>query len=207
MAPTDTCFRGTDEELRSAVADADLPALLAILAMLTGDDALLDPGLEPSREPLEAAVPHAGRNDAAGAARGARASGPRADPLPGRRVHRPQPSDADWRRRVICFLTGLDEHAAGPGELSLLEHELDPPQETRLAARASGHRSMEVSEDEYWRHGRMVDEESARRAWGAGRASGWYVNDKGRVSQVWPLGPAGVLEPHRDADPDDYLLR
>jgi hypothetical protein len=33
------------------------------------------------------------------------------------------------------------------------------------------------------------------------------VNDKGRVSQVWPLGLLEYWNLTRDADPDDYLLR
>jgi 4-hydroxyacetophenone monooxygenase len=126
VAPADTRFRGTDSELRSAAAGADLPALLAALAMLTGDDALLDPGLEPSHEALGATVPPQGGMTPR-AQRAARELAVRvlARYRDGEYTGRPRPG-AGWRRRVIRFLTGLDEQVAAPGELSLLEHELDP---------------------------------------------------------------------------------
>jgi 4-hydroxyacetophenone monooxygenase len=46
----------TDEFIRAAVEDADLPALMAALAMLTGDTALIGAELKPTSPPMTAVV-------------------------------------------------------------------------------------------------------------------------------------------------------
>lgn len=49
-------IRATDDEIRLAVKEADLPALMAALAMLTGDDVFLSEELRPPTPPMGASI-------------------------------------------------------------------------------------------------------------------------------------------------------
>ncbi|MGJ7491477.1 flavin-containing monooxygenase [Variovorax sp. ZT4R33] len=54
----------SDEEIQNAVAEADLPALMATLAMITGDTSLIAPDLKPSLPPMTTVIAPQGGMDA-----------------------------------------------------------------------------------------------------------------------------------------------
>lgn len=50
-----------------------------------------------------------------------------------------------------------------------------------------GAAAMSVTDEAFDAFNNMVDRENRLMAWGASDVSSWYRNDRGRVSQNWPL--------------------
>jgi 4-hydroxyacetophenone monooxygenase len=108
----------TDDELRTALADAELPPLLPALAYLTGDLSLLRPDLRP--DPLMAALPQGGLTDEQQAEIRDIAFGVLAAYRDGGCVPAAAPSDADLQQ-ILEFTVGGGEMG---DYLGLLEEEL-----------------------------------------------------------------------------------
>ena len=121
----------TDDEIRAALEDAEIPPLLPALAYLTGDLSLLRDDLRP--DPLLIAMPQGGlTEEQLATARDARARG--AHPLPRRRL------SARAARRPTTTCSQIMEYAvggAGHGAtyLPLLEEELAVPRRGPARAR------------------------------------------------------------------------
>lgn len=43
-------------------------------------------------------------------------------------------------------------------------------------------------------------------AWGAPKVTGWYKNEKGRVSQNWPFALVDYWRAALAPDPDEFVL-
>ena len=116
-------IRASDEEIEAAVKDAELPALLAALAMLSGDEALIADDLKPSSPSMTARIaPQGGmsrqaQDKARQAARQAliRYRDAGSPPLAA-------PSQA-WLDRIVLFLIKEGSEAY----MDLLRHELNIP--------------------------------------------------------------------------------
>ncbi|MES2028245.1 MAG: hypothetical protein V4477_03625 [Pseudomonadota bacterium] len=76
----------SDEEIARAVVDADLPALLAALAVLTDNDSLIAEDLRPPPSKMGASIKPQGGPQPGGAGQSAGTYYPRSDRLPGPRI-------------------------------------------------------------------------------------------------------------------------
>ncbi len=117
----------SDDEIRAALADAELPPLLPALAYLTGDLSLLRPNLCP--DPLLVAMPQGGLSDDQQTEIRALALDVLAWYRDGGCVAAEPPSDADLQR-ILEFTVGGSDMAA---YLPLLEEELAYRGEDRRA--------------------------------------------------------------------------
>ena len=115
----------SDVEIEAAVADADLPALLATLAMLTGDDALIADDLKPPTPPMGASIKPQGGMSAEAQAKARRLATRALIAYRDRGCPWPSAPDGEWLDRIMRFLT----KDAGPDYLPLLRHELALPQD------------------------------------------------------------------------------
>lgn len=118
-------IQATDEEIAAAVQDADIPALLGALAMLTGDEALLSDELKPPSPSMTARIaPQGGMTD--GQLARAREIATRTL-IHYRDAGCPpvQTTSDEWIDRIVHFLIkpGYEDC------LDLLRHELNYPQD------------------------------------------------------------------------------
>ena len=118
-------IRATDQEIAAAVQDAELPALLAALALLTGDEALLADELKPPSPSMTARIAPQGGLSAQAQAR-ARAVATQAL-IRYRDAGCPAPADPSqaWLDRIVRFMIrpGHDDI------MDLLRHELNLPRD------------------------------------------------------------------------------
>jgi 4-hydroxyacetophenone monooxygenase len=118
-------IEATDEDIRAAVNDAELPALLAALAMLTGDESLLTEDLKPPSPSMTSRISPQGGMSAAAQLK-ARALATEA--LIGYRnagCPAPQAPSAPWLDRIVQFMikSGHEDF------MNLLRHELNLPKD------------------------------------------------------------------------------
>ncbi|MFC5507789.1 flavin-containing monooxygenase [Bosea massiliensis] len=113
------------EEIEQAVQDADLPALLAALAMITADETLIADDLRPPTPPMGASIKgQGGMSDEAQAK--ARSLAVRAIvAYRDRGSPSPEVPDAAWLNRIMRFMT----KDAGDDYLPLLSSELGLPRD------------------------------------------------------------------------------
>lgn len=67
-----------------------------------------------------------------------------------------------------------------------------------------GHRTLEPREDVHDAYNRVIDEANSMRTWGVPSVSSWYKNNKGRVTQCWPLRFADYWNWTKSINPDDF---
>ncbi len=68
-------------------------------------------------------------------------------------------------------------------------------------------RSIEVREDAYWRHGKLVDERNAGKIWSDPRADNYYWTKHGRSATMCPFFPGEVWHMLRRPDFEDLEVR
>jgi 4-hydroxyacetophenone monooxygenase len=68
-------------------------------------------------------------------------------------------------------------------------------------------REVEVTEDAYWRHNRVLDERNARKVWSDPRAHNYYWTDFGRSAVMCPFYPWEIWHSLRHPSFDDLVVR
>ncbi len=69
-------------------------------------------------------------------------------------------------------------------------------------------RSIEVTNEAYWRHNRLVDERNARKVWSDPRAHNYYwTQDHGRSAVMCPFYPWEIWHSLRQPTLDDFTVR
>ena len=69
------------------------------------------------------------------------------------------------------------------------------------------HRSMDVRPEVQAAYAERIDAANRLSAWGASDVNSWYKNERGRVTQNWPLSLLEFWQQTRSVDPADYHLR
>lgn len=69
-----------------------------------------------------------------------------------------------------------------------------------------GHAAMECKQGVHDAFNKRIDEANERMAWGSPHVDSWYKNDKGRVSQNWPLGLVDYWNSTRTPAPADFVF-
>lgn len=115
----------SNEEIEAAVADADLPALLAALAMVTGDPALVSEELQPPTPPMGASIKPQGGMSAEMQAKARQLATRTLIEYRDKGCPPPDPSAPFLLDRIIRFLA----KGAGDEYLPLLRHELALPED------------------------------------------------------------------------------
>lgn len=130
-APTDPLRRfdrvapieATDDEIAAAVKDAELPALLAALAMLTGDEALLAEELKPPSPSMTARIAPQGGMAAEAQALAREAATRALIRYRDAGCPAPQHPSPEWLDRAVRFMV----KSGHDGCMDLLRHELNLP--------------------------------------------------------------------------------
>ncbi|CAN7716585.1 NAD(P)/FAD-dependent oxidoreductase [Aminobacter aminovorans] len=112
-------------EIERAVADADLPALLAALAMITEDDALISDDLRPPTPKMGASIKPQGGMSMEAQVKARRLATQALIAYRDRGSPEPSAPDGERLDRIMRFLT----KDAGPEYLPLLRHELALPRD------------------------------------------------------------------------------
>ena len=115
----------SNEEIEAAVADADLPALLAALAMMTGDERLIAEDLRPPMPPMGASIQPQGGMSAEAQKRARHLASQTIIAYRDAGSPPPQLPDAESLDRIMRFLA----KDAGPEYIPLLRHELALPRD------------------------------------------------------------------------------